>query len=126
LDSTELTGQFGVSNQVNQINQIKLVLSNGKVLTSNSVQSLMQQQLGWSVPIIYLVSWVKGIPAQNQIANYKLNKYGLLGELSQNNWQIKYSNYVLGQNKLPYAKVISLKDKQFKLNLNVSSLVFGL
>lgn len=61
--------------------------------TANTPEELLQQQLGWNIPISHLVWWIKGLPAPSTPYNYNLNENHLLQDLTQDNWKIEYHNY---------------------------------
>ena len=58
-----------------------------------SASELMQQQLGWHLPITNLRYWVRGLPAPGQ-AHIQLDQYHHLIGLEQDGWQIRLSKYV--------------------------------
>lgn len=61
--------------------------------TASTPEELLQQQLGWNIPISNLVWWIKGLPAPSSPYNYHLNENNLLQDLTQDNWNIQYQNY---------------------------------
>ncbi|ALP54382.1 hypothetical protein Tel_15185 [Candidatus Tenderia electrophaga] len=62
-------------------------------LSASSVEMLMQEQLGWSVPVQGFKHWLVGAPAPGMIDRYALDAAGRLAELQQSGWQIRYSRY---------------------------------
>lgn len=60
---------------------------------ASSPEALMQQRLGWSLPISDLSYWAKGIPAPNSRYSHALDDQGRLLQLQQNQWFIEYKNY---------------------------------
>ena len=92
--SLEFYGPLGIGATYikGQPGQVTLITSKGKHLHANSAEALMQQSLGWSVPVEGLVYWVRGIPAPGAFVSYQLNRYGLLQQLSQSGWSITYAN----------------------------------
>lgn len=61
---------------------------------AQSPQTLMQDLLGWSVPIAGAVYWVRGLPMPHQAKQYQLNQYGLLAELQQQDWTVSFPQYM--------------------------------
>ncbi len=62
-------------------------------LTATSAELLMEEQLGWSVPVRGLKYWLVGLPEPSLITRQRLDAFGRLSELEQSGWQVRYSNY---------------------------------
>lgn len=65
----------------------------GKQYQAKTAESLMQQVLGWQLPVTNLYYWVRGIPAPNSQAIKSFDAYHHLTELKQPGWQILYQRY---------------------------------
>lgn len=68
------------------------IAGQGRYIT-DSPALLLQQELGWSLPVNMLNYWIKGIPAPDSPASYQLNEQGLLENLIQADWQVNFSRY---------------------------------
>lgn len=55
---------------------------------------LLQQQLGWNLPVTPLIYWIRGMPTPHFPAKYTLDQRHRLAQLSQAGWQINYLNYM--------------------------------
>ena len=62
-------------------------------LTASSAELLMQEQLGWSVPVQGLKYWLIGSPEPGMAEHLAFDAFGRLSELEQSGWQIRYSSY---------------------------------
>ena len=82
--STRLTGRQGA---------VSLEVSNRGTFQAPSAEALMQQQLGWSLPIENLLWWVRGLPAPQSKSQLQLNNDSLLASLEQDGWHIEYLSY---------------------------------
>jgi len=82
--STRLTGRQGA---------VSLEIANRGTFQASSAETLMQQQLGWSLPVENLLWWVKGLPAPDSPSQLQLDDNSLLSELRQNQWHIQYLSY---------------------------------
>jgi outer membrane lipoprotein LolB len=92
-------------------NSVELTDSNGKKTKSANVESLLNQKLGWSVPVKGLIYWVKGIAQPNIQKQTKYNKQNLLENLQQDGWNIDYKDYKLINGKYPLpSKVFMTRD----------------
>jgi len=65
-----------------------------RTVTSTSAETLLQQQLGWSVPVSNLYYWLRGMPAPGSRArqSYDLNNH--IVQLTQDGWHIIYLRYI--------------------------------
>lgn len=70
-----------------------LRLSDQKELRAADGESLIHSQLGWSLPIHTLVSWVKGVPASDVEHEFLLDDSGRMLKLKQSDWDIDFKRY---------------------------------
>ncbi len=73
-------------------NTVTLVKDQKQPLTANNPEALMQQALGYSLPISNLYYWIRGLPAPGT-KQTTYNDYGLLTQLEQDGWTITFLNY---------------------------------
>jgi len=65
-----------------------------QTLIAASPESLMQQNLGWSLPLTGLHYWIRGIPDPgNPVQALQLDNQGRMAELEQSGWQISVLSY---------------------------------
>lgn len=86
---------------------VTLSQSQNQHYSARSPEQLMQQQLGWRLPISNLYYWMRGLPAPGRYqANF--DAYGHITALDQEGWHIDYENYLtVGHVDLPQRLVIS-------------------
>lgn len=65
----------------------------GGVFSAQTPEALMQQQLGWYLPLSNLYYWVRGLPAPGAITTQQQDEYGHLALLQQQGWSIRYGVY---------------------------------
>lgn len=82
--STRLTGRQGA---------VSLEVANRGTFQASSAEALMQQQLGWSLPVENLLWWVKGLPSPHSKSQAQLNDNSLLSDLIQDQWHVQYLSY---------------------------------
>jgi len=59
-------------------------------------ESLMQQVLGWHLPLSGLHQWVLGLPAAGTPAQVERDSDGRITVLSQEGWEVRYLRYANG------------------------------
>jgi outer membrane lipoprotein LolB len=78
-----------------RINPQRAVLSeaNGDTQTASNVNDLVQQRLGWPLPVDALQWWVRGLAAPGSIEGEVFDSNGLLVNLKQFGWSIDVNRY---------------------------------
>lgn len=107
--STRLTGRQGAAS---------LEIANRGTFQANSAQALMQEQLGWSLPVENLLWWVRGLPAPHSKSQVTLDNNSLLAQLEQDNWLIEYLGY-RSENGLQLPERIKLSGAGLNITLVV-------
>jgi len=87
-------------------------------------EALMQQQFGWSLPVNGLRYWVLGLPAPGGEAALKLDDGGHILSMTQNGWELAYSEYqTFAGLDLPKKFTISDPQRGFKVFIDLWSSV---
>lgn len=93
-----------------------LSTSDGKILHAKDPLSLMEENLNWSIPVIYLRYWLWGVPAPDVAFTTQSNAQHDMTHLTQAGWSIDYLNY---QNfslaRLPTKIVLAQGEKKITL-----------
>jgi outer membrane lipoprotein LolB len=71
---------------------VTLVKPSG-AFSAPSPEALMQQQLGWYLPVSNMVFWVRGLPAPGKTGKQVHDEYGHLVFLQQQGWTIQYQAF---------------------------------
>jgi outer membrane lipoprotein LolB len=105
---------YGI-NIVGRPGAVTLWRAQNQPLTANSPEALMQQTLGWRLPISNLYYWLRGLPAPGHY-QARFDRYGHLVQLQQQGWQINYANYQsVGTLDLPQSLSLSHGDLAVKI-----------
>ncbi len=70
-----------------------LRLADGNEFFAPAVDELIQQQVGWSIPVAALQWWVRGLAAPGPVVERQLGAGGLLKRLKQFGWQVDFNRY---------------------------------
>ncbi|WP_280546588.1 lipoprotein insertase outer membrane protein LolB [Halomonas sp. 11-S5] len=57
-------------------------------------EALMEQQLGWSLPVSALSDWIRGLPADDTPHRLEKDELGFPLRLEQDGWEIAYRDWV--------------------------------
>jgi outer membrane lipoprotein LolB len=67
--------------------------ASGKLYTAQDMETLMQQVLGWQLPLSGLRHWVTALPAPEGESSIERDANGQVSTLRQQGWEIAYSRY---------------------------------
>ena len=70
-----------------------LKMADGTEQAAASVSELIQEHLGWPVPLDALQWWVRGLAAPGQIEDKQYGPEGLLSSLKQFGWSVDFTRY---------------------------------
>ena len=87
------------------------------IVTSTTPEKLLQETLGWSIPVNDLRYWVQGVPSSDKVISSPVyNKRGMLMAFEQDDWSISISRYKpIGKWLLPHRVKINKGDVQLTL-----------
>jgi outer membrane lipoprotein LolB len=73
---------------------VSLRAPDNKTLTARDPQALMQQSLGWSLPLAGLKYWVRGLPQPDHpVEQLRLDEAGRVLDMEQDGWRISLLRY---------------------------------
>lgn len=84
---------------------VEMRVSDGKDFQAPDAETLLQQHLGWQLPLNAFRYWVTGIPAPGVDAKLKFNADGQLAKLQQEQWHVSYPSYVAVENVMMPRKI---------------------
>lgn len=70
-----------------------LKMADGSEQIAPNVSELIQDQIGWPIPLDALSWWVRGMAAPGVIENEQIGPDGLLISLSQFGWNVDFNRY---------------------------------
>ncbi|WPP00665.1 lipoprotein insertase outer membrane protein LolB [Pseudomonas sp. HR96] len=85
---------------------------------ADSPETLLQDQLGWRLPVSNLVWWVRGLPAPQSKSRLTLDGNSRLARLEQDDWTVEYLSYT-EQNGYTLPDRIKLHGKDLDVTLVV-------
>ncbi|MCE8035748.1 lipoprotein localization protein LolB [Billgrantia tianxiuensis] len=89
-----ISGPFGSGRNLLEGREGRFTLTNAEGrFEAPSPESLMQQQLGWSLPVSSLSDWIRGLPADHSDYRLERDERGFPQQLEQDGWQIVYRDW---------------------------------
>lgn len=96
-----------------------LRLADGSEHTAAAVDTLVEQQLGWPIPVTALQWWVRGLSAPGPVEERLIDAAGLLTHLKQFGWQIDFKRYSSESSTLMPTR-LDARRGQYRVKLAVS------
>lgn len=86
--------------------------SDGRHYQATDAETLMEQALGWHLPLDGLHHWVLGLPAADGAADIERDADGRISLLRQDGWEVRYLRYA---DTLPARMQLNHEDLQMLL-----------
>ena len=104
---------------------VSLQTADNRLLHADDPEALLQQTLGWQLPVSGLYYWIRGLPDPGaEPVTLQLDEKGRINDLKQNGWQVKYQRYEsAGGMELPGK--ITLENARLKVRLVISDWVLA-
>ncbi|MBN1684761.1 MAG: outer membrane lipoprotein LolB [Gammaproteobacteria bacterium] len=77
-----------------KMGKVTLLMPNRPALSAKNSEQLLQQQLGWHLPISNLYYWVRGLPSPQASSHKTFDHFHHLTFLRQQQWTIHYEHYM--------------------------------
>ena len=112
---------FYETNIIGTTRQITLLDSDNKRYTAKTPEILLQQHLGWHLPISNLFYWIRGLPGKGPY-HLQNDVYGHLTQLQQDGWVVQFSRYKsVDQVDLP--QLLQLKKGSLNVRIAVKNVL---
>jgi len=95
----------------------RLRLPDGRLVTNSSVEALLDEVVGWSLPIGGLDFWVRGVPDPSTVSSHQLDTEGRARSIRQDGWDITYLDYFEDSSRPALPRRLSLANEQLTLKL---------
>lgn len=73
--------------------KVSLEVANQGRYEAQSPEALLEEQLGWKLPVSNLAWWVRGLPAPESKSRLNLDADSRLASLEQDGWNVEYLAY---------------------------------
>lgn len=83
----------GASRLTGHRGEVVLEVANQGRYQAASPEALLEEQMGWRLPVSHLIWWVRGLPAPDSRSRLTLDGDSRLARLEQDDWQVDYLSY---------------------------------
>jgi outer membrane lipoprotein LolB len=95
----------------------RLRLPDGRVYENRTAEALLEDMIGWSLPISGLGYWIRGMPRPDSAYSHQLDTGGRARSINQDNWAINYLDYFVAQQDPQLPRRIRLVSDKVTLKL---------
>lgn len=96
---------------------VTLLTADNRLLHAGSPETLLQENLGWQLPLASLKYWIRGLPDPAVSADdLTLDGTGRLSQLQQSGWRVRILRYQ-DVNGLDLPGKLTLKNEHFQVRL---------
>ena len=97
--------------------EFRLRLPDGQLFVNNTVEALMDDVVGWSLPFSGLDYWVRGLPYPGSDYRHRLDSAGRAQSIRQDGWDIAYLDYFEGVGEPTLPRKLRLTNETVTLKL---------
>ncbi|WP_301585471.1 lipoprotein insertase outer membrane protein LolB [Halomonas alkaliantarctica] len=89
-----ISGPFGGGRSVleGREGRFSLTTSDGR-FEAETPEALMEEQLGWALPVRAMPDWVRGLPGKHASYQLETDELGFPNHLQQDGWEIDYRDW---------------------------------
>lgn len=115
-----ISGPFGGGRNVLEGREGRFSLSNSDGrFEAETPEALMEEQLGWALPVSAMPDWVRGLPGENGSYQIETDEFGFPSHLTQDGWEIDYRDWErVDELWLPRRLVMHYDDVRITLVVN--------
>ena len=95
----------------------ELLLPDGQLFANSTAEALLQDVVGWSLPISGLDYWVRGLPRPDDSYSRRVDSGGRARWIYQDGWDITYLDYFDAADKPALPRRLRLKGETVTLRL---------
>jgi len=97
--------------------EFRLQLPDGQLFVNSTVEALMVDVVGWSLPISGLDYWIRGLPYPDDDFRHRLDSKGRAKSIRQAGWDIAYLDYFARVGEPPLPRKLTLTNEEVVLKL---------
>ena len=110
-------GQGVIRIDATETGSYRLRLPDGRLFENSNPDALLDEVLGWSLPIAGLEYWIRGLPWPHSDYSYRSDSAGRTRSMEQNEWSIDYTDYFSAAAGADLPRRIRLEREQLALRV---------
>jgi len=99
------------------VGRYRLRLPDGQVYSKSTPEALLEETIGWSLPISGLEYWIRGVPRPGSEYTRRIYQDGRARSIGQDRWVIDYLDYFSDTVEAPLPRRIKLARDELTLKL---------
>jgi outer membrane lipoprotein LolB len=99
----------------------RLQLPDGRLYLNDSPEALLEDVIGWSIPVSGLDYWIRGLPRPDSEYSQRIDADGLSRDITQDSWSIGYLDYYSFADGLSLPRRIRLAHDDLEMRLAIDS-----
>ena len=118
LDAPFGQGVFRIdADAADAADRYRLRLPDGQVYDNSTPEALLEEVIGWSLPISGLEYWIRGVPRPGSEYTRRIYQDGRARSIGQDRWVIDYLDYFSDTLEAPLPRRIKLARDELTLKL---------
>ena len=97
--------------------EFRLRLPDGQLFVNHTVEALMDDVVGWSLPFSGLDYWIRGLPHPDDDYRHRLDSAGRAQSIRQDGWYIAYLDYFAEAGEPALPRKVELSNETVTLKL---------
>lgn len=99
---------------------VTLTTAENRVIEDQDIDAMLEDELGWKIPLSALLFWIKGLPEPDVGASAViLDNMGRISDFDQSGWTVRYDKYTTIQGyDLPVRITIQRDSLRLRLSIN--------
>lgn len=98
------------------LDRLRIKTTRGDEILLDDPEAEMAERFGWSLPVYSMRYWILGVSDPGAVAEEVVDDSGMLLELTQNGWQVRYDGYSeAGGTLLPRKIVMESEDVRIRV-----------
>ncbi len=97
--------------------EARLYQAGEAVISADSASDLLEKRLGWSLPVMNLSYWIRGLPAPGSYRG-DYDAYGHVIRIVQQGWQVGLSHYVTIKS-LDLPRILDIRGEGLKIRVAI-------
>ena len=97
----------------------RLSLPDGRIFLNHSPEALLEDVIGWSIPVSGLDFWIRAMPRPGANYSKRIDRAGRTRDITQDDWSIEYLEYFPAAERPSLPRRLRLAHEDLQLRLAI-------